>query len=330
MNGTATGMTKRSFMKPFRLNLAQRMCRSLPPLISQRIRSLIYPDDRGRLDNCSLKVKAQTGSVMEGSTRDYHFQKFAVHGFYDWRNVAVCLALVSTGDNVVEVGANIGTETISFADIVGPNGKVHAFEPLPSHIATLSRLNRLSLYKNIVVHEFALSNEKGVASFVPPMGEHNGVGHLRWESELDKGNSILVSVTTLDLIAEEIGFAKLIVTDIEGEEYNFLVGARDYLKRYRPFLLMEAAPPLLRFKGQSIRDQYETLLRFDYEVFAITRLGLELVRDASLTPDRQNWVCFPREQRFLADKVRKTLWQCGLAPFVWNLNPLRCPRKGTG
>ena len=265
---------------------------------------------------------------MEGSTSDYHFQKFAVHGFYDWRNVAVCRALASKGDSIIEVGANIGTETISFADIVGPIGKVHAFEPLPSHITTLRKANTLSEYKNIVVHEFALSNEERIADFIPPLGENSGVGHLAWES--DDKNAISVNVTMLDAMVEKIGPAKLIVTDIEGEEYNFLLGAMDYIQQYRPYLLMEATPPLLKLKGQSIQHQYAVLLGLGYTVFGITRFGLARVADSSLTPDRQNWVCFPRELEFLADKVQKTIWRCGLAPLVLNLNPLRIAYSNNG
>jgi FkbM family methyltransferase len=311
-------------MKPLRLALAQRICRPLPPLISQRLRSLIYPDDRARADNFTCVVRAQTGSLMEGSTRDYHFHRFCVHGFYEWRNVAAALALVTKGDNIIEVGANIGTETISFADIVGPRGKVHAFEPLPSHAIKLRKANDLSQYKNIVVHEFALSNEVRVGEFIPPLGEHNGVGHLVWQAnDNDKSAIIRVNVTRLDAMAENLGLAKLIVTDTEGEEYNFLCGATDYIKKYRPYLLMEAAPPLLKFKGQSIQQQYAALFALGYEVFGITRIGLDRVADLSLMPDQQNWVCLPREQQCLSDKIRKTILQCSFAPLFLNLNPLR-------
>ncbi len=225
------------------------------------------------------------------------------------------------------MGANIGTETISFADIVGPEGKVHAFEPLPSHAATLRRANGLSRHKNIAVHEFALSNEERVGEFIPPLGVHNGVGHLAWPSQLNDKNAIRINITTLDAMAEKIGIAKLIVTDMEGEEYNFLCGATDYIRKYRPYLLVEAAAPLLKFKGQSVQQQYAALVALGYKVFGITRIGLHRIADLTLIPDRQNWVCLPHEKQFLAKKVRKIIWQSGLSPLFWNLNPLRTVAK---
>jgi FkbM family methyltransferase len=259
---------------------------------------------------------------MEGSTSDYHFHKFSVHGFYEWRNVAVALALLSKGDDVIEVGANIGTETVSFADMVGPKGHVHAFEPLPSNAAALRKANNLSLYKNIVVHERALSDQEGVGAFIPPVGDHSGVGHLMWRAGDAEVSAINVDVTSLDAIAVKVGPAKLIVTDMEGEECNFLRGAANYVSKYRPYLIMEAAPPLLAFKGQAIQQQYELLAELGYEVFRIGRLRLDRVAKPSSVPDRQNWVCLPQERGFLANNVRKTLLRCGCVPLVFRLNPL--------
>src|SRR5687767_4555753 len=234
--------------KPLRLAIAQLLCRRFPPFISQKMREAIYSGHYGRTDNYSCAARAQTGSVLEGVTSDYHFQKFCVNGFYDWRNIALCLAVASRGDTIIDVGANIGTETISFADIVGPAGKVHAIEPLPAHVQTLRRANESSRYKNIAVYPYALSSSEGVASFIPPPVHHNGVGHLAWQSSDDSTKAISVSVRTLDSLSTEkrIGPARLIVTDLEGEEVNFLHGARQYIGEHRPYLLMEAAPPLLK------------------------------------------------------------------------------------
>ena len=62
-----------------------------------------------------------------------------MHGFSDWRNIVVASTLCRQGDVIVEVGANIGTETISFLDIVGPRGEVLALEPDPNLIERLLR-----------------------------------------------------------------------------------------------------------------------------------------------------------------------------------------------
>lgn len=59
-----------------------------------------------------------TGSKFYGSTRDFHAFKFSVHGYFDWRNIIIAKSVLKFKEGaIIEVGANIGTETISFSDI---------------------------------------------------------------------------------------------------------------------------------------------------------------------------------------------------------------------
>jgi hypothetical protein len=128
---------------------------------------------------------------------------------------------------------------------------------------------------------------------------------------------------------QRIGAAKIIFTDAEGEELNVVRGGIRYLERHRPHLVIEAAPPLFRAKGQSIEDLYATLRRLGYEVFGVARFGLARVRDPRRTPDRQNWVCVPSERQTEVRRVRRAILRCGLLPLVFNLNPLRRHRSAT-
>lgn len=74
---------------------------------------------RERLPDLYLKVDSAI----------FHFYPFIFHGFYDWRNIAVCSAVCGAGSSIIEVGGNVGTETVCFADIVGREGHVVALEP---------------------------------------------------------------------------------------------------------------------------------------------------------------------------------------------------------
>ncbi len=46
---------------------------------------------------------------------------------------------LAPGDVVVDVGAHTGLHLVAFADLVGPTGKVHAFEPIPFLMKDLAR-----------------------------------------------------------------------------------------------------------------------------------------------------------------------------------------------
>lgn len=62
--------------------------------------------------------------------------------------------LVRTGSQVLDIGANIGFYTLLLADLVGPKGRVHAFEPDAinfKHLAVAARLrNNITLVAKAV------------------------------------------------------------------------------------------------------------------------------------------------------------------------------------
>src|SRR5262249_26657308 len=91
---------------PARLALARLACGLLPPLVAQSARDAVYPYRRAMVDSYAYRGRAITGSPFTSSTRDFHGYPFAVHGFYDWRNVALALAVVRPGDTILEIGAN--------------------------------------------------------------------------------------------------------------------------------------------------------------------------------------------------------------------------------
>jgi FkbM family methyltransferase len=307
-------------MKPVRLAAAQKICRVLPPIISQRMRSWIYSHRLAQRDAFECVVQAQTGSMLKGSTEDFHFYPFSVHGFYDFRNVTVALALASRGDIIIEVGANVGTESVCFADIIGPEGVAHAFEPLPSNIARLQKANDLSKHRNIRVHPCALSNKDTRTHFVVPPVTASGIGHIAQEGETF-GQTIEIQVMRLDSLKQEIGQAKLIFVDIEGEEVKFLEGARKYLQDFRPALVLEASPQLLKRAGSSVHALFQTVAGYGYGIYRIGRLGLHQAE-----PDEQsraaNWVCLSENREVLATRISQWILRCATLPCVSGLNPL--------
>src|SRR5215208_5948792 len=67
-------------------------------------------------------------------------------GLYELDTARVIKKLLTRGDHFIDAGANIGYFTLLTANIVGPNGRVDAFEPHPLNRARLLdhlRENRL-------------------------------------------------------------------------------------------------------------------------------------------------------------------------------------------
>ena len=142
--------------------------------------------------------------------------------------------LLSPGDIVVEVGANIGSHTICLAQAVGESGAVIAYEPqrfvfhlLCANVALNDLLN---------VHpRFAAVGAAAGAITVPmfDFSKTNNVGNLSLGG--DSGEQ--VAMETID----SLGFQrlKLLKIDVEGMEADVLTGATETIRRCRPVIYAE-------------------------------------------------------------------------------------------
>ena len=66
---------------------------------------------------------------------------------------------VKEGNNVIDIGANIGYFTLLFAKLVGPNGKVFAFEPDPTNFSILKKNIEENNYDNVILSQKAISDK---------------------------------------------------------------------------------------------------------------------------------------------------------------------------
>ena len=307
-----------------RLAIAQAVCRPLPPILSQKVRSLIYPYSMAIADNREVTIQSQTGSLFKGRTADFHAYPFSVHGYSEWRNTAIAVALAKAGDTIVEIGANVGTETVGFSDIVGPTGLVYAFEPLPSNVTALEEVSRLARFKNIRIRPCALSDRTGTVSFVVPRAHESGMGHVLPSQEAAAARSDTVSVdcATLDAYTDAVGKSSIIFMDTEGEELKVLRGARAFLERMAPVIVLEASPHHLGRAGSTLADLRATVEELGYTPYVIGRLSVGPVAVTNET-HCHNWICIPRNDQGLLKRVRRSLLRCAFMPVLGHLNPLR-------
>lgn len=307
---------------PARLRLARCLSWLLPPLVGPRISKRIYPQQQAYRDDLEYTLPSRTGSLFVGSTSDFHGYNVCVSGFNDWRNVAIARALCSRGDTIIEVGANVGTETIAFRDIVGAEGKVCAFEPLPSNLEKIRKVSLINHWSNVVIYPLALDRQAGVAQFATPPDKHaSGVGHLAPADSKPSVETIQITCAVLDEIHREVGAARLICSDTEGAETRVFQGARAYLKRYKPAVVVEASPKLLERCGSSIHELAATFSGLDYSIFAIERFRVSPWSGAC--PEKPcNWLCLHGSHRELAGKCSRMIFLSAVLPCVRGLNPL--------
>jgi len=156
---------------------------------------------------------------------------------------------IRPGDTVVDAGANIGTHTVAFADLVGPTGRVHAFEPQRRSFHMLAGNVALNALDNVICHHKAVGDTDGEIALppLPPPDIPFNFGGLALSRAAADGERVpLVRLDSLELPA-----CRLIKIDTEGMEPQVMDGARETIARCRPLLYVEnnepgASKPLAR------------------------------------------------------------------------------------
>lgn len=149
------------------------------------------------------------------------------HGAADFAEMSFLRHYLRAGDRFLDVGANEGVYAMLAANIVTPNGEVHAFEPVPVTAGRLAENARLNGFRHVHLHECAVGAEPGSVRFSTNRGAMNHI-------ELNSGteNTIDVPVTTLDdEVRGEFALGKM---DVEGAELFALRGARTSLANSNP------------------------------------------------------------------------------------------------
>ncbi|MBD5654858.1 MAG: FkbM family methyltransferase [Candidatus Eremiobacteraeota bacterium] len=308
-----------------RLTFAQRLCRALPPILSYRLATRVFLRKRPPAGKRFVTTTI-TGGLFSFHSGDLLADQVRMCGFWDWRAQAIATVFCEAGDTIVEIGANTGTETVGFAQIVGPKGKVFAFEPL-ADIADALRYNaRINGFDQIETIEAAVTDFNGTVSLQPGSSSTNS-GQAYVGKSTDE-NGIEVPAVALDALEESIGCAKLITIDVEGHEVAVLRGAQHYIARYRPTIVVEAVANQLERAGSNLRELADQLTAMGYTVFQINRISVTRpkLNDAG-EHYHLNWLCIPSFRALVKYRVNVQLLTCASMPQLFQ--PLnRRPRLG--
>ena len=172
----------------------------------------------------------------------------------------------------IDIGANVGYFTLLAARLVGPAGRVYAFEPEPNNFELLRRNVARNGYQNVATVQTALSRRSGAQRLFKSndnFGDHRLMHGPRGRSWID------VPVITLDEFfagfagsEPSVGFLKL---DIQGAELAALQGARRLITASPPVsLLTEFWPDGMRAFGDDPEEYLRELQAFGFSIAIIT------------------------------------------------------------
>jgi|GEM_PF-1972367 len=205
--------------------------------------------------NADLKLIKFKEGILEGislfSTQKYSELAYP-NGNIDIEMFEDITAADIKGKTIFDVGTFIGANALVFSKLVGSEGKVIGFEPnlFNRNRSFLNISQNPNFSDNIFIYQYALGKENkeekmflsseidnGFSSTSRLKGSHSKIE----DSELPEGfEDISVQVKTLDTFVEEENLVPdILKVDIEGAEYDFLLGALNTIKKHKPIFYIE-------------------------------------------------------------------------------------------
>jgi FkbM family methyltransferase len=191
--------------------------------------------------------------------------------WFDHRERRLLDKILSCGDYVVDLGANIGAYTLIFSKLVGKQGMVTSIEAESDNAKRLEHNVKINNMQNVEIHHIGVS-DKSESLLLLLNTTGNAGGHSFYEQS-DVGTPPVQPVECRPL-AELIDHSKplkLIKLDIEGFEYRVLRRFFDDLERSKwpKYIMLEDVP--FRRENDATRlaldKGYSLMERIDYNVF---------------------------------------------------------------
>jgi FkbM family methyltransferase len=204
---------------------------------------------------------------------------------------AVFRQCLHPGDVVFDVGAHIGRYSVYSSRIIGPSGKVYAFEPVHDTYWMLRATLSLNHSQNVIPINRALSDRVGLSKihvFPDPFSSWSSLGCHKMQApegtsiETDKVEQ--VQSTTIDVFCqtENIDRIHFLKIDVEGYECAVLAGATSFMHdRKIDLICFEISKIPLESSGFSSTQIMDLLKENQYAVYRyiIEEKTFEEVRD---------------------------------------------------
>lgn len=177
----------------------------------------------------------------------------------------IASAVVRKGDNVWDVGGNVGLFASAAAGLAGPDGRVYSIEADADAYALLNKTARAQnseTHAAITALNTAISNQCGCVQFNVANRSRStnsiaGFGSTQTGGVKERRH---VPALTLDTLLKDFSPPQVVKIDVEGAEVLVLQGACELLTRIRPVLIVEVASEV----GQEVA---RILRSHDYRLF---------------------------------------------------------------
>jgi FkbM family methyltransferase len=182
----------------------------------------------------------------------------------------------------IDCGCSFGSYSVPIAKLNSADSKVIAIDASSVAIRRLKENIFLNDINNIEIYNLAIGKEEGYANFNEDLNLLPNSGSFRFDSSGKK-----LRITTLDIILEqqsldsfEVIFVKM---DLEGYEFDGLLGFKKNIVKYKPIILFEFSRMLLKNTTFSentfnlfLKETSYEIKDYDNNIYSIEQLVKEM------------------------------------------------------
>lgn len=137
---------------------------------------------------------------------------------------------IKPGTTAIDIGAHIGTHTLSMSKLVGDRGRVVAFEPQLKLYSELVMNMELNQRNNVTAYRCAVGDSyKEIEMNLPVPNNEGGTA-------IGSGGDSALMITLDSLGLDNVSFMKI---DVENLEDDVLRGAEKTIRKNRPTIILE-------------------------------------------------------------------------------------------
>lgn len=176
--------------------------------------------------------------------------------------------LVTKGENVLVLGANIGYWTCLLAELVGESGKVFAFEPSPTTFEYLKKNVETNGYQNVILEQKAVADKSYHAKLY--LSEGGSMDNRIYDSRMNR-KTVDVDVVKIDdyFKNSELKF-DFIKMNIQGADFAAIEGMEFLLKKSpNAKLIVEFGPEMSKGFGTDPNKFIDNMAEKNYNFYEL-------------------------------------------------------------
>ncbi|RUA12880.1 MAG: hypothetical protein DSY82_00085 [Flavobacteriia bacterium] len=169
---------------------------------------------------------------------DWIQQNLYFLGEYEKAELTAIQKFIKKDSLFIDIGANFGLYSLFLSPYIS-EGQIISFEPFNQNFESLVYNIKLNKLSNIKANNYAIGDKNGVLTIYYNPKENNlGMASLEEQPESIQQTTKIISLDEY-VRTNMLNQIDVIKIDIEGFEYNALLGMKNSLKKYHPTLLIE-------------------------------------------------------------------------------------------